>query len=52
MPQNQKPPFAGSAKALAKANYGNVGIREIGAAAGVNPALISRYFGSKRNLFL
>ena len=37
---------------FAKANYGNVGIREIGAAAGVNPALISRYFGSKRNLFL
>ena len=36
---------------FAKANYGNVGIREIGAAA-VNPALISRYFGSKRNLFL
>ncbi|WP_168732542.1 TetR/AcrR family transcriptional regulator [Desulfovibrio desulfuricans] len=34
------------------ANYVSVGIREIGAAAGVNPALISRYFGSKRNLFL
>ena len=37
---------------FAKANYGNVGIREIGAAAGVNPAFISRSFGSKRNLFL
>ena len=39
-------------KLFAKASYGNVGIREIGAEAGVNPALISRYFGSKRNLFL
>ena len=37
---------------FAKANYVSVGIREIGAEAGVNPALISRYFGSKRNLFL
>ena len=34
------------------ANYVSVGIRDIGAEAGVNPALISRYFGSKRNLFL
>ncbi len=39
-------------KLFARANYGSVGIREIGAEAGVNPALISRYFGSKRNLFL
>lgn len=37
---------------FANANYVSVGIREIGAEAGVNPALISRYFGSKRNLFL
>lgn len=37
---------------FARANYVSVGIREIGAEAGVNPALISRYFGSKRNLFL
>ena len=37
---------------FATANYVSVGIREIGAEAGVNPALISRYFGSKRNLFL
>ena len=37
---------------FAGANYVSVGIREIGAEAGVNPALISRYFGSKRNLFL
>ena len=37
---------------FASANYVSVGIREIGAEAGVNPALISRYFGSKRNLFL
>lgn len=37
---------------FAGANYVSVGIREIGAEAGVNPALISRYFGSKKNLFL
>ena len=37
---------------FSSANYVSVGIREIGAEAGVNPALISRYFGSKRNLFL
>ena len=37
---------------FATANYVSVGIREIGAEAGVNPALISRYFGSKRNLCL
>ena len=37
---------------FATANYVSVGIRDIGAEAGVNPALISRYFGSKRNLFL
>ena len=37
---------------FATANYVSVGIREIGAEAGVNPALISRYFGSKRTLFL
>ena len=37
---------------FATANYVSVGIREIGAEAGVNPALIGRYFGSKRNLFL
>ena len=37
---------------FARANYVSVDIREIGAEAGVNPALISRYFGSKRNLFL
>ena len=37
---------------FATANYVSVGIREIGAEAGMNPALISRYFGSKRNLFL
>ena len=37
---------------FAGANYVSVGIRDIGAEAGVNPALISRYFGSKRNLFL
>ena len=39
-------------KLFARASYGSVGIREIGAEAGVNPALISRYFGSKRKLFL
>lgn len=31
--------------------YANVGIRDIATKAGVNPALINRYFGSKRRLF-
>ncbi|MEM6634410.1 MAG: TetR family transcriptional regulator [Pseudomonadota bacterium] len=31
--------------------YSNVGLREIAAAAGVDVALVSRYFGSKQGLF-
>ena len=31
--------------------YDNVGVRAIAADAGIDPALISRYFGSKRQLF-
>ena len=32
-------------------SYDDVGLRDIGAAAGVDPALIIRYFGSKETLF-
>lgn len=31
--------------------YDQIGVREIAARAGVDPALINRYFGSKENLF-
>ena len=58
-----KPPITGDraatrAKLLAagrrqfsRAGYGQVGVREIAAEAGVNAALINRYFGSKMGLF-
>jgi AcrR family transcriptional regulator len=38
-------------QAFAARGYAAVGLREITAAAGVNPALVSRYFGSKEKLF-
>lgn len=34
-----------------KAAYDQVGVRDIAALAGVDPALVSRYFGSKEELF-
>lgn len=37
--------------AFSSLGYAATGVREITAAAGVNPALVSRYFGSKENLF-
>lgn len=37
--------------AFATRGYAAAGVREITAAAGVNPALVSRYFGSKEKLF-
>ena len=36
---------------FARASYDTVGIREIASDAGVDPALVSRYFGSKEDLF-
>jgi len=36
---------------FAQASYDTVGLREIAGDAGVDPALISRYFGSKEDLF-
>lgn len=36
---------------FARESYDNVGLREIAADAGVDPALISRYFGGKEQLF-
>jgi AcrR family transcriptional regulator len=36
---------------FATCGYGEAGVREIAARAGVNPALVGRYFGSKLELF-
>ncbi len=38
-------------KAFATRGYAQAGMREIAAAAGVTPALVVRYFGSKKELF-
>ncbi|MDC0722527.1 TetR/AcrR family transcriptional regulator [Nannocystis bainbridge] len=37
---------------FATRGYANAGMREIAAAAGITPALVVRYFGSKRDLFV
>jgi AcrR family transcriptional regulator len=44
--------LASARKHFARENYENVGLREIAGYAGVDPALVSRYFGSKEALFL
>lgn len=36
---------------FSRASYGDVGLRAIGIDAGVDPALVGRYFGSKSKLF-
>jgi AcrR family transcriptional regulator len=38
-------------RAFAREAYDNVGLREIAGDAGVDPALVSRYFGGKEQLF-
>lgn len=38
-------------RVFASKGYGEAGVRDIAAHAGVNPALIGRYFGSKLELF-
>ena len=38
-------------KAFSARGYDGTGVREIAAQAGVNAALVNRYFGSKENLF-
>lgn len=40
-----------ASRQFARESYENVGLREIGREAGVDPALICRYFGSKEGLF-
>jgi len=40
-----------AAIAFSTVGYGNAGVREIAACAGVNSTLIARYFGSKERLF-
>jgi AcrR family transcriptional regulator len=43
--------LASARRHFARENYENVGLREIAGDAGVDPALVSRYFGSKEALF-
>lgn len=43
--------LASARRHFARESYENVGLREIAGEAGVDPALVSRYFGSKEQLF-
>ena len=43
--------LAGARRLFSERGYDHVGVREIAAAAGVNAALVNRYFGSKLGLF-
>lgn len=43
--------LAAAREAFARDSYARVGVRAIAAAAGVAPALVLRYFGSKQQLF-
>lgn len=43
--------LAAARAAFSGDSYDAVGVRDIAAAAGVDPALVIRYFGSKENLF-
>ena len=43
--------LAAAQEAFSRTGYLDTGLREITAAAGANPALVSRYFGSKEKLY-
>lgn len=43
--------LAAARRHFARESYENVGLREIAADAGVDPALVARYFGGKEQLF-
>lgn len=43
--------LASARRHFSRESYDNVGLREIAGDAGVDPALVSRYFGSKEQLF-
>ena len=43
--------LAAAQEAFSLHGYSDTGVRDITAAAGVNPALVSRYFGSKEKLY-
>jgi AcrR family transcriptional regulator len=43
--------LAAAQEAFSIRGYSDTGVREITGAAGVNPALVSRYFGSKEGLY-
>jgi AcrR family transcriptional regulator len=43
--------LAAAQEAFSLRGYSDTGVRDITAAAGVNPALVSRYFGSKEGLY-
>src|SRR3954469_5089944 len=47
----RKAMLAAARRHFARESYENVGLREIAAEAGVDPALVSRYFGGKERLF-
>lgn len=44
--------LAAARRSFATRGYAQSGMREIAAAAGITPALVVRYFGSKRKLFV
>ena len=44
--------LASARRHFAREGYDNVGLREIAGDAGVDPALVGRYFGSKEQLFM
>lgn len=44
--------LAVACRCFASRGYAQSSMREIGAEAGINPALVVRYFGSKRDLFV
>lgn len=43
--------LASARRKFARESYDNVGLREIAGDVGVDPSLVSRYFGSKESLF-
>lgn len=43
--------LAAAQEAFSRSGYSDTGVRDITAAAGVNPALVNRYFGSKERLY-
>lgn len=51
-PATRQAIFAAASALFVRDGYAHTGVREIAAQAGVTPALVIRYFGSKEQLFL